>query len=65
MDVPATSAIPRLTEDFGRATACIAELANAPLRRKCQAIQCIAEHGLQVEELTVGQLLQIAQETRR
>lgn len=60
----ATSPIPRITADFITATSAIADLATAPLRQKCAVIQRIADRGLQVDELTVGQLMQRAMETR-
>lgn len=61
----ATSPIPRITADFITATSAIAELAVAPLRQKCDVIQRIADRGLQVDELTIGQLMQLAVESRR
>ena len=61
----ATSAIPRITADFITATSAIAELAVAPLRQKCEVIQRIADRGLQVDDLTIRELVQLAQETTR
>lgn len=64
MKQDATSAIPRITADFITATSAIADLAVAPLRQKCDVIQRIADRGLQVDELTVGELLKLATEAR-
>jgi len=63
MKQEATSAIPRITADFITATSAIADLAVAPLRQKCDVIQRIADRGLQVDDLTVRELVQLAQES--
>ncbi len=59
----ATSPIPRITADFITATSAIADLATAPLRRKCAVIQAVADRGKKFDELTVGELMKLAQET--
>lgn len=59
-----TSQIPRITADFITATTAIADLAVASLRQKCAVIQAVADRGKQFDELTVGELMKLAQETR-
>ena len=60
----ASSQIPCITADFITATTVIADLAVASLRQKCAVIQAVADRGKQFDELTVGELMKLAQETR-
>lgn len=64
MKQDATSPIPRITADFLTATSVIADLAVAPLRQKCAVIQAVADRGKQFDELTVGELMQLALQVR-
>lgn len=52
--------IPAITADLLTATSVIAQLAAAPLQKKCEAVDEIAATGLQVDQLTVRQLMDIA-----
>lgn len=49
-----------ITADLLIATSVISQLAAASLPQKCKAVEEIAELGLQVEQLTVRQLMDIA-----
>lgn len=52
--------VPSITADLLIATSVISQLAGASLQQKCRAVEEIAETGLQVEQLTVRQLMDIA-----
>lgn len=49
-----------ITADLLTATAVISQLAAAPLQQKCRAVEEIAATGLQVDQLSVRQLMDIA-----
>lgn len=58
--------IPLITADLITACSMIAALnANGALRRRCRVVQAIADHGKSVDELTVGELLQMVREAQK
>ncbi|UYC12257.1 hypothetical protein [Xanthomonas sp. CFBP 8445] len=58
------SNIPTITADLITATALIGGLRTATLPTRCRVVQSIADHGKAVDELTVGELLQLAKEAQ-
>ena len=58
------TSIPVITADLITAAAQLAALDRQCLRSRCQLVQAIADRGVGVDDLTVGQLLELAKETR-
>lgn len=58
--------IPRITADLVSAVAAISQLgAKDALRQRCHVVQAIAARETAVDSLTVGELLQLANESKQ
>jgi len=58
------TSIPVITADLITASALLAGLDRQGLRERCRLVQAIADRGVSVDDLTVGQLLALAKEAR-
>lgn len=58
------ASIPVITADLVTAAALIGGLRTAALPQRCHVVQAIADHGKAVDELTVGELLQLAKDAQ-
>jgi hypothetical protein len=58
--------IPRITADLISAIAVIEQLSSKEaLRQRCHVVQAIAKRGTPVDSLTVGELLQLANDSKQ
>lgn len=58
------TSIPMVTADLISAAALLGQIDRLSLRCRCRLVQAIADRGVAVDELTVGQLIELAKETR-
>lgn len=65
MRAPANAHIPRVTADLISAAAELAQLDRLPIRARCRLVQLIADQGVSVDHLTVGQLIELGRKARR
>ena len=53
--------IPQVTADLVIATSVLGTLANAPMRRRCAVVQAVVDNGKSLDEMSVLELVQLAQ----